>query len=49
MSREWVIVNAKLAIYQIYHGKNKLQFNEMMMSTLYYTNTISWIFIVLAH
>ena len=32
------------------HGENKLIFNEMMMrSALYYTNTLSWIFIALAH
>jgi hypothetical protein len=31
-------------------GENKLIFNEMMMrSGLYLTNTLSWIFIVLAH
>ena len=35
---------------QLYHGENKLIFNEMMMkSALYYTNTLSWIFILLAH
>jgi len=40
---EWVI-------FQLYHGKNKIIFNEMMMkSSLYKTNTLSWIFIVLAH
>ena len=31
-----------------YHGKNKLHFYEMM-SALYWTNPLSWIFIVLAH
>jgi hypothetical protein len=32
----------------VYHGDNKLIFNEMMMrSALYLTNTLSWIFIVL--
>jgi hypothetical protein len=37
-------------IFQLYHGKNKLIFNEMMMrSALYYTNTLSWIFIVLTY
>ena len=35
---------------QLYHGENKLIFNDMMMrSALYYTNTLSLIFIVLAH
>jgi hypothetical protein len=35
----------------LYHGENKLIFNEMMTrSTLYQTNTLSWIFlIVFAH
>jgi hypothetical protein len=35
----------------IYHGKNKLYFNEMMvmMATLYETKMLSWIFIVLVH
>ena len=31
-----------------YHGKNKLHFYEMM-SALYWTNPLNWIFIVLAH
>jgi hypothetical protein len=30
-------------------GENKLIFNEMMRSALFYTNTLSWICIVLAH
>jgi hypothetical protein len=35
---------------QQYHDKNKLIFNEMMMrSTLHYTNSASWIFIVVVH
>ena len=38
------------AIFRLYHGEKKLIFNEMMMrSTLYQTNTLSWIFIVLGH
>jgi hypothetical protein len=33
-----------------YHGENKWIFNEMMMSSaLYKTNTLSWLFIGLAH
>jgi hypothetical protein len=29
---------------QVYHGENKLIVNDMMIrSTLYYTNTFSWI------
>jgi hypothetical protein len=47
---EWLLLNANSAIFQLYHGENKLIFNEMMMrSTLYQTNTLSWIFILLAH
>jgi len=31
-----LLFNANSAIFQLYHGKNKLIFNEMMMrSTLY--------------
>jgi len=42
--------NANSIIFQLYHGENKLNFNEMMMRfALYYTNTLIWIFIVLAH
>jgi len=38
------------AIFQLYHGESKLIFNEMMMkSALYKTNTLGYIFIVLAH
>jgi hypothetical protein len=36
--------------YCVYHGENKLIFNEMMMrSALYKTNTLSCNFLVLAH
>jgi len=28
---EWLLFNANSAILQLYHGKNKLIFNEMMM------------------
>ena len=34
-------------ILQLYHGENKLIFNEMMRSALYWT--LSWTVIVLAH
>ena len=45
-----MLFNANSAIFQPYHGENKLSFNEMMMMpALYYTNTLSWILIVLAH
>jgi len=33
----------------VYHGKFRLHFDEMMISALHLTNTLSWIFIVLAH
>jgi hypothetical protein len=34
----------------VYHGENKVPVDElMMMSTLYKTNMLSWIFTVLAH
>jgi hypothetical protein len=47
---EWLLVNANSAIFQLYHGENKLIFNEMMMrSALYKTNALSWICIVLVH
>jgi len=29
------LFNANSAIFQLYHGEDKLIFNEMMMSTLY--------------
>ena len=46
-----MLFNAKSTWFQLYHGENKLIFNEKMMmrSALYYTNTQNWIFIVLAH
>ena len=46
-----VVYTDKLPIFQlqVYHGKNNLHFDEMlMMSALYYTNRLHWIFIVLA-
>jgi hypothetical protein len=47
---EWLLFNTNSAIFQLYHGEIKLIFSEMMMrSTLYQTNTLSWIFIVLTH
>jgi len=40
----------KRAIFQLHHGENKLQFDELMiMSVLYYTNTLNGIYIVLVH
>jgi hypothetical protein len=47
---EWLLFDANSAIFQLHHGKNKLIFYDMMIrSALFYTNTQSWIFIVLAH
>ena len=44
-----LLFNANSAIFQLYHGQNKLILNEMMMrSALYQTNTLSWNFIMLA-
>jgi hypothetical protein len=40
---EWLLFNTNSAIFQLYHGEIKLIFSEMMMSTLYQTNTLSWI------
>ena len=33
---EWLLFYANLAIFQLYHGKNKLIFNEMMMKSALY-------------
>jgi hypothetical protein len=47
---EWLLFNANSAIFQLYHGENKLIFNEMMIrSALFQTNKLSWICIALAH
>ena len=42
--------SANLVIFQLYHGENRLIFTEMVMrSALYWSNTLTEIFIVLAH
>jgi hypothetical protein len=49
---EWLLFNAKWALFHLYlyHGENKLQFDEMIMiSALCYNNMLSWVIIVLAH
>ena len=47
---EWLLFNAKWTIFHLYHGENKLHFDEItMMSTFYWTNILSWIIIVQAH
>jgi hypothetical protein len=33
---EWLLFSANSAIFQLYHGENKLIFNEMMMRFFYY-------------
>ena len=45
---QWVIVVLRqMSNVQLYHGKTLVHLNElMMMSTLYWTNTLSWTFIV---
>ena len=32
---EWLLYNTNSAIFQLYHGENKLIFNEMMMRSAY--------------
>ena len=50
MSEGYCCLTPKSAIPQLYYGKSKLIFNEMMMGpALFLPNTPSWIFIVLAH
>ena len=41
-----MLINAKWAIFQLYHGKNKLHFHGMMTSTLDQTKTkmMNWTF-----
>jgi len=47
---EWFLLNTNSAIFQLYHGENKLIFNEMMMMfALFSSNKLSWNFIVLVH
>ena len=42
---EWLLLNAKWAISELFHGENKLHFDEDIggddnMSTLYYTTLL---------
>jgi hypothetical protein len=47
---EWLLFNTKSAGLKLYHNKNKLLFNKVMMTTVFYKiNKLSWIFILLAH
>jgi hypothetical protein len=34
---EWLLINTNSAIFQLYLGENKLIFNEMMRSALFWT------------
>jgi hypothetical protein len=44
----WLLINVKWAIFQPYHGENKIHFHERsMMSALYQANRLSLICIVL--
>jgi hypothetical protein len=36
VGNEWLLFNANSAIFQLYHGENKLIFNEMMMRSALY-------------
>jgi hypothetical protein len=44
----WLLFKAKGVFFHLYHGENKLHFDEMM-SPLNWINTHSWTFIVLTH
>ena len=46
---EWLLFNAKSAIIHLYHGENKLIFNEMMRSALQEAITLGCISIVHVH
>ena len=48
--RRWFSDCCLTLTFQLYHGKSKLIFYEMILrSALYQTNMLSWIFIVQAH
>jgi len=36
LTSEWLLFNANSAIFQLYHGENKLIINEMMMRSALY-------------
>ena len=36
---EWLLLNANSAIFQLYHGENKLVLNEMMMGSAFCRQT----------
>ena len=37
---EWLLFNANSAIFQLYHGENKIIFNEMMMNAIVYYSKV---------
>jgi hypothetical protein len=39
---DWLLFNANSAIFQLYHGENKLIFNEMMKRSIYTTVCIRY-------
>ena len=46
ISESLFFLNANSAIFQLYHGENKLILNEMMIRfALNWTNMLSWIFL----
>jgi len=47
---DWLLFNAKWAIFQLYHRENNLHLGQMMMRTsiLYWTDTLSWVFTLLS-
>ena len=47
---EWLLLKNNSAIFQLYHGENKLIFNEIMIKfALFQTNKLSWFVIALVH
>ena len=49
---EWLLFNTGWTIFQLYQDESQIHFDKMMvmmMFALCYTNTFSWIFIMLAH
>jgi hypothetical protein len=47
---KWFLLKGNSAIFQLYHGENKLIFKEMMIkSALFQTNKLGWFVIALVH
>jgi hypothetical protein len=53
LASEWLLLNVKWTFLSAISWREQITFRffdeMMMMSALYYTNTLRWIFIVLAH